>query len=788
MSQYSERIRSLREGYLPPSELDVPASLALHRAGDEDVDAVTYEVLRSRLWSINLDHQEIIRRMSGSGVTVYADDFNTAIATETGEGVVFGPSMQFFAGCADAVIAWTIEHRAETVGIRPGDVFIQDDPWVGTNHAMDTAAYAPVFVDGRLFCWVYNVVHQQDLGGVEPGGFVQQASDTFWEPTVFPPTKLIDQGVWRDDVVDAWIRRSRIPEMCQLEVKSQVAGLRFAAAAIERINSEYGPETLKGVMRRMITTTEKAVKNRIRSIPDGTWRDERYIAGALPEDRGLYKLVLSVRKAGDTLTFSNEGTDPSTGAFNTTAPVWRAAILNAAMPLLAYDQYLCGAGVLRCMEFEPSYGSITTARWPAAVGTSLGTILAVTQAQHLINKLISSVPEMARNIIGASAVHTQAYTQVFGTHANGEAYANFPFDCGGGGTGAFAFRDGIHHGGGIISTRLKLGNVEEWEQAIPFLYLYRREVLGGGGHGKWRGGTSLVSAWTGHKLREGFISSGGLLQSVTQGHGISGGYPGSGGAFWSALDTSIRDAFDSGVLPGTPEELRAIAPHGGLAPSKKFNNRLGESDLFEMKPSFGAGHGDPLERDLELIWEDVRDGQLSSTHAREIYGAVVDAESVDHDASSELRLATRRRRLEIAARRPAETSARVEETNDQGVTETVALAVLDGTEVLACVGCGQVLCGRRDNYRDGCAWVHTALNELDPDLFTSTVNQVDVEMVLRQYVCPSCARLIDTDICPADDPAYQDVALVESSEREMSEAMAAVGAEPVRSPRASSAT
>ena len=762
MNEYVERAQTLRDGYLVPKDVRIPDSLQMHTEADDNVDPVTYEVLRARLWSINWDHQEIIRRMSGSGVTVYADDFNTTVTTEVGDGVVFGPSMQFFTGCADAVIKWTIEHRGPNVGIKPGDVFIQDDPWVGTNHAMDTAVYAPVFVDDKLFCWVYNAVHQQDIGGVEPGGFVQQARDAFWEPTIFPPTKLVDADGWRDDVVDVWIRRSRIPEMCHLELKSQVAGLRFAAAAIEKINSEYGPSVLKGAMKRMISTTERAVRERIRLIADGTWRDERYIAGALPGDRNVYKLVLTVRKEGDKLTFSNEGTSPSVGSINTTAPVWRAAVLNAAMPLLAYDQYLCGAGVLKCLDFEPAFGCITSARHPAAVGTSLGTILAVTQAQYLINKMMSSVPALTHNIIGASAVHTQAYTQVFGTRENGQPYANFPFDGGGGGTGAFAFRDGIHHGGGIISTRLKLGNVEEWEQSIPFLYLYRREVHGGGGHGKWRGGTALTSGWCGHKLTEGYIASGGLFQSVTQGHGISGGYAGSGGgSFWSALDTSVLEEYEKGILPGTPEELRAIAPHGGVAPAKKFDNRLNATDLFEITPSFGAGHGDPLERDLDLVASDLGEGQLTTEQARDIYGAVLDDEgNVDVSASEDRRQALRGQRLATAHRLPpggADTRAELADTG--WATETVAVGTVNGTEVLACAACGHVLAPKSASYRDGCAWLHVELTDIDPRIFVDTSEHVDVELVMRQYVCPSCARLVDADVCQPDDPAYQDVEL-----------------------------
>ena len=49
-----------------------------------DLDPVTYQVLRNRFWAINLDHSDTIRRVSGSPVIVYMDDFNTALLTETG--------------------------------------------------------------------------------------------------------------------------------------------------------------------------------------------------------------------------------------------------------------------------------------------------------------------------------------------------------------------------------------------------------------------------------------------------------------------------------------------------------------------------------------------------------------------------------------------------------------------------------------------------------------------------------------------------------------------------------
>ena len=165
-TEWQRRLKSLSQGYDPPGELQVDPSLKFHSEFDPEIDPITYEVIRSRFWNINWDHQETIRRVSGSGVVVYGYDFNTSLQTEVGDGVVFGPGNIMFAGCADLVVKWTLEHRSGNVGIEPDDIFIQDDPWVGTNHQMDTAVYAPMFVDGRLFCWVYNVVHQREIGGV----------------------------------------------------------------------------------------------------------------------------------------------------------------------------------------------------------------------------------------------------------------------------------------------------------------------------------------------------------------------------------------------------------------------------------------------------------------------------------------------------------------------------------------------------------------------------------------------------------------------------------------------
>jgi N-methylhydantoinase B len=643
------------------------------------------------------------------------------------------------------------------VGIYDGDVFIQDDPWVGTNHQMDTAVYAPVFVDEKLFGWVYNVVHQRELGGIEPGGFVQQAQDTYSEATFMPPIKLVERGRLRDDVLDAWVRRSRLPDLMTLETRSQLAGANFAKRRLEEMIARYGAETVKGGMRKMITNTAETTGRRLARLPDGIWRDSRYVAGASPGDRNIYRFALSIEKRRDRILISNEGTDPSVGSFNITAGVLRACAANILIQLLAYDQFLCGAGVLRQVDFdiESTTGEdrITSARHPAAVSTSLGTTTSGAQLHYLVAKMLAADPQLREHVFAASAIHTSVVNHMFGTDQSGRPYAHFPFDAVVGAIGAFSFRDGIDHGGGILSTMNPVGSVEGYEREIPFLYLYRRELRASGGHGQWRGGCTFVAGLTGHGSADSYVSSGGLFQTVTQGIGLAGGYPATGGQMWHATDTPIRERFATGILPGSPREMRELAADGAPPPPKKFDNRLAEGDVFETMPVPGAGYGDPLLRDPELVVVDAADGRLEDGDMARIYGVVAGADGgVDADGTAALREDLRRRRLEAAREPRQRCTAEHGGRRGMNVLATVAIREVAGGAVLSCDSCGEPLCAKTGSYRLGCAELEQELPSISP-LFGDPSTQVDATLVLRQYVCPGCGSILDGEICrPEDEP------------------------------------
>ena len=110
--------------YVPPAKLNVSPKLKLQTAHDEEIDPVTYEVIRHSLWSINEEHGSTIMRISGSPVAIYAIDLNPSILTEDAEFVYFGPYMQYMSGVTDTQVKWILENRSDNPGIADGDMFL----------------------------------------------------------------------------------------------------------------------------------------------------------------------------------------------------------------------------------------------------------------------------------------------------------------------------------------------------------------------------------------------------------------------------------------------------------------------------------------------------------------------------------------------------------------------------------------------------------------------------------------------------------------------------------------
>jgi N-methylhydantoinase B len=585
-------------------------------------DPVTFEVLRHRLWAINEEHGTTLLKMSGSPVAVYAQDFNPGILTPDGEWVYFGPYVQFINAGGDAAVKWILEHRVENPGIKPGDIFITNDPWVGTIHQQDVVLAAPIFVEDELLCWVNNTLHMYDMGGITPGSYCPAAKDVYDEATMLPPLKIQEGGELRDDVMEAWLRQSRMPNLMALDLNGMIAGCRVAQRRILEACDRYGAPVLSGAMNKILENAEKVFVDRLQQIPDGEWRDRGFIEVAAPGDRGVYYNSLTVRKEGSELHFTNAGSSPQTGSINCTANAWKGSIVAAINPALMYDQLFAIGGALRHCHFESEEARINSAVHPVAVSNTSPCLAlnTIAVANNAIGRMLAAGGDMKDKIVTSTSMSTYAVDIYSGINQWQEPYGFSPLDSFLGGIGAFSFKDGIDNGGTAWGPKGTGPNVEHNEQSYPILYLWRRELADSGGAGHYRGGNVSSLAVIPHRVDSitHDITAWGMAAPTST--GLFGGLPAAPNRIINVADSNVRELLAGGRIPRSIEEIEGDR---SLIEQRFESLSQGGGDVWINWWCGGPGYGDPLDREPEMVVADVIKGVITAEQALAAYGLVL---------------------------------------------------------------------------------------------------------------------------------------------------------------------
>jgi N-methylhydantoinase B len=743
--------------YIPKATLAIDPKLSLHSDWTDKIDPITYEVVRHNLWTVNEELGMTIQRISGSPVAMYAFDLNSSIFTEDGEFIYYGPYQLYMSGVSDVQVKWTLEHRSGNPGIFEGDMFLSNDPWVGAAHQMDVTLLNPVFWEGRLFCWITNVLHQYDVGGITPGSFCPNARDAFDEGILIPPIKIVERGELRRDIEGVYLRSSRKPYLVALDLRAQIAGNVTAARRVTQLIARYGPEVVKGVMRKIIDNAEAAFLAKMAKLPDGTWRERSYVEVARVGDHGTYPVLLTMQKQGDRLIFDNAGTAPQTGAINTTYSGWRGSILTAINELLCWDQLYAIGGALRHIEFRPALGAFTCATHPASVSTAPVQAMEISlyPAYNTLSKMLSCHPELRRDAMCIGGTSQFPLTCFRGIDQWGERFGYLLLDPMVGAIGAFSFRDGIATGGQVRSPICRIGNVEHNEQSFPILTLYRRENTDSGGAGKYRGGNSAVTAFIPHgtnEIEHETESSGAAIPTAP---GLAGGYPACTNAYEFKRDTDILDRFRARRMP---DDIKDLAGRDEMLQLRQTDIHQGPTDVYSVAFAAGAGYGDPIERDPEAVRVDVEVGDISLEAARDIFrvALVGDKPSVDHAATAAIR---RQAIVDRLGREPSPPAGPRPPVLLR-LTEYLDLVMVSGARHVACARCGAVLCTARENYKAHALRIDRPIQAANP-LIGDPQRFIDAAVQFRQFYCPQCGGLIENEVSRAEDPLLRDIELAE---------------------------
>jgi len=752
-----ERFDGRRSGYVPPKKLRISPRLKLHRKWKKTIDPVTYEVIRHALWNVNEEHGSTIQRLSGSPVAMYALDLNPSILTEDAEFVFFGPYMQYMSGVTDTQVKWTLENRAENPGIRPGDMYIANDPWVGAAHQMDVMLLCPVFWKNELFCWVTNCLHQYDIGGITPGSFCPSARDAFDEGILIPPTRIVEGNEVRRDIEELYLRSSRKPQAVALDFRAQLAGNITARNRVHALIDRYGADTVKGVMKRIIDNGERAFLDKMSRLPDGVWRDRTYIECARPGDRTTHRVMITLRKQGKKLVFENEGTAPQTGAINATYSGWRGSIMVALNELLCWDQYYAVGGALRHVDFNPTPGTLNCADFPASVSTAPVQCMEISlyPAYNVISKMMHSDPHQRDDIMCIGGTSQWPLTTFRGIDQWGERYGYVLVDPIGGAIGAFSHADGISTGGQSRTPICKLPNVEHTEHTFPLLFLYRKEIIDSGGAGKFRGGLSAESCFIPHRterITQDTLSSGNAMPTST---GMMGGYPGAVNRYRFVVDTDIAERMQRAEMPADIDDVAGKRVELQLRQQDFIQN---PADVYAVLWSAAGGFGDPIDRDPAMVEADVDNAAVSAAAARETYGVVIGPDGkADLAATERLRGEIRAARM-ARGRRPSGEIGKVGGKRRLAATATLVIHDTPAGPRHACARCETDLGPASANYKEHCIRDDRGIQTANP-LVGDPARFLDETPVFRQFYCPGCGALIENEVALADEPPLRDVEL-----------------------------
>jgi N-methylhydantoinase B/oxoprolinase/acetone carboxylase alpha subunit len=610
----------------------------------KDIDPTTAGIFLHKLHTIASEGNETLVKLGASTGCRWGDTA-CAIYTKAGDSAVCASGLYFHSVLGSTDVKYIMKYwlNDSSVGVRPGDAFFCNMPYIRGTHPPDMAIYAPIFYKDRLVCWIGAIVHTGECGACEPGGMPSGSRSMYEEGLQVPAVKISENYMLKEDIINFFNHVVRDPRAMTLDIKARMACLRVVEKRLSSVIEKVKPEYIMGILRYVIKITGEAARKRISQWNDGKFKSVQFIdaVGILPR---LMKVVVTLEKKGDRLYFDFDGTSPEVLDRVANSPGAGVIGVNTVYLLghLFYD-LPHNSGILEPMSFKMPEGSIVNAsRESPKAGCAYVHEAGSLAVQYVLQNVIySTIPERTE-CAGNRGFDTVSYG---GLNQFGEPFADAGAEMNGIGFGARSFKDGVDVAGAYFAPMTsEPGEVESLESHLPFLYLYRGFHQDSCGHGKYRGGVGMDYAIKVHRVPQIFLGTWGFGSRIALTHGLFGGYAVPALPFLAIskanLNEMLRDT-DS-KIPDSSKMLyqdQTIRGRYNLRGYPCVAEPTREGDLIAGGTGGGGGYGDPIDRDPSLVVKDLEKGVISHWAAKNVYKVAYDERSlaVDHEETKALR-------------------------------------------------------------------------------------------------------------------------------------------------------
>ena len=578
-----------------------------------EVDPITVEVVRNAFITLIQEMRASIGRAAFSPIIYESHDFSCALLNARGEIVAISDDLP--AHILPTALGVTAAQEKFGEDIHPGDVIMMNDPYVLGSHMNDTATLHPYFLGGRLTAWVAVRVHYLDVGGMTPGSIAIQATEVHQEGTRIPAIKLYERGEPNRAAMDLLLANVRQHREFEGDLMAVVGAANLAHTRLDETYGKYGPEVVERCSELILDRGERRMREAISRADPGEYCHETYMES--PQDGAplLIRVRLSIGGGNVVVDFS-ESAPQTSGAINGGLASARAGAFVAIKAAL--DPYSpVNAGAFRPITVITEPGSMLQAQYPAACCGAMNVINATTEA--VMKNLAAAYADGV--IAGAVPIYAMLVLAGWDDQRR-RSFIHFESNIGG--TGAVKEHDGNNVVAGYERSDFpRIFPAEVAETQYPLRVETTELVPNSGGPGRRRGGLGLRRVI--RIMCENAVLTTNLEPSVYPSTGLFGGA--SAGTVYEVNVTRNGRRLDLGSVNG-----------------KTVGFPLERGDVVEQTTTTGAGYGDPLTREVELVLRDVSNAYITEDHARAAYGVVVRGGSVDLEATDILRadLASRR--------------------------------------------------------------------------------------------------------------------------------------------------
>ena len=381
--------------------------------------------------------------------------------------------------------------------MRPGDVFMLNDPYHGGTHLPDITVVTPVFSDDGqdILFFVASRGHHAEIGGITPGSMPAFSTRVDEEGVLIDNWRLAGGGEMRESATTELLASAEFPSPeCRAnlaDLRAQIAANEKGAAELRQLVSQFGLDVVTAYMGHVQDNAEEAVRRVLARLGDGECAYEM-------DNGAVIRVAVRVDQRARTAEIDFTGTSPQLpGNFNAPSSVAMAAVLYVLRTLVD-DEIPLNAGCLKPVRVIIPPGCLLAPAYPAAVAA----------------RQRGDVPGGDRGAVRRARHHGRRVRHDERRHLRQCRFQYYETVGSGSGAG-----DGFG-GAPVVQTHMtnsRLTDPEVLEWRFPVRLESFEIRRGSGGAGRWRGGDSGR-----RRLRFGEPMTVSILSSHRQGPAVPG--------------------------------------------------------------------------------------------------------------------------------------------------------------------------------------------------------------------------------------------------------------------------